>query len=92
VDHNFEAFRDMLWGSSDGSHKRVRDIDDSHIVNILNWIADHPKSYPPSLYGLFEQEAQLRQLALFVSNQPYPSKQNGRWTMANIDVDLTEEI
>ncbi|HET8688313.1 MAG TPA: hypothetical protein VFM18_17020 [Methanosarcina sp.] len=81
-----QEFRNTYtWGSQDGQKRVVKDLDNSHLVNILNWIKAHPKQYRSGLYELFEEEAMYRRLEAFASDAEIPTKlDNGRWvTMQN---------
>jgi hypothetical protein len=88
---SFEEFRNREWGSIGNMRTPIKDLDASHLVNILNWIDDHRNSYPAYLYGMFEQEAKYRRVLAFSSDEPMPVKQGERWTLDNIDYDIFEE-
>ena len=84
--NSFDEFRDTLWGSQDGRRTKIKDLDDSHLVNVLNWVADRPECYPDHLYGFLEQEANYRKLICFSSGLPIPFKNNeGRWELLNTE-------
>lgn len=80
----YNEFRSIWWGSMDGRRRHVYELEDSHIVNILNWIHDRPELYNPELYGMFEVEAKLRNFAAKHNGTPLLSKkEDGYWVYGN---------
>jgi hypothetical protein len=73
--------RDMLWGTADGRNIAVRDMKDSHLVNVINWISDNLDSYPKSALTVMVDEARYRQTLLFAEGKPYPQLVGKRWKL-----------
>ena len=86
---NFEEFRDTLWGVADGRQIKIRDLELSHLVNILNWVRDRPRQYAAELYPLLEQELELRRLLQFSQGGQIPFKgTEGTW---QLPVDIQDD-
>lgn len=73
--------RDRVWRTADGRGIAVKDMTDSHLVNVLNWIIDNPVSYPRSVYDLMLAETKFRQTPLFAEGKPYPQQNGKRWQL-----------
>lgn len=73
--------RDRIWRTADGRSIAVKDMTDSHLVNVLNWIIDNPVSYPRSVYDLMLEETKYRQTPLFAEGKPYPQQVGKRWKL-----------
>ena len=71
--------RDKLWRTADGRSIAVKDMELSHLVNVLNWILDNSDSYPRSVLTLMTAEANYRKLFLFAEGKEYPQKIGKRW-------------
>jgi len=84
---SIEQIGNMLWESADGRTHRIKDINCGHLVNILNWINDHPDNYEDSegLYDDLEKYAKHIAYFLFCEKKAYPLKndKNGRWYLFN---------
>ena len=50
------------WGCADGRYILVKDLADDHLVNIINWITDHPYQYTPKIKELMIQEVKFRKI------------------------------
>ena len=73
------------WESADGSLYIIKDLEISHLVNILNWVKQHPKNYGFGLFSFLEEEAKLRKMIAFSENTPYPFKlESGFYKLVNI--------
>lgn len=73
------------WKSADGREILIKDLTDSHVVNILNWIKARSSQYQPGLYEFFEEEAALRRLYAFAEDKPMPTKlPDGTYGFTNI--------
>ena len=73
--------RDQIWRSADGRRIRVGDMEDSHLINVINWIIDNKKFYPDYLLPLMIAEAQYRQTTSFAEGKSYPQKVGRRWML-----------
>lgn len=74
-----------IWGSYGGRAQYIKDLSDSYVVNILNWMQDNPEHYKDKLYKVFEEEAAIRRLWAFAEDKPMPVKlPNGRYGFENI--------
>lgn len=78
---SIEEIGNIQWGSADGRHLLIKDMEIGHLVNCINWVEDHPKNYSkhPYLYEELEEFAKHRAFLLFLDRQPYPLKADGRW-------------
>jgi len=61
----------FLWGPEDGDPILAKDLTDSHLCNIINWILNHENQYDDGVLDFMVGEAEYRKLAAFVSKQPY---------------------
>jgi len=75
--------RERLWRTADGRSIAVRDMELSHLVNVINWILDNRDSYPRSALDLMVAEANYRKVFLFAEGKEYPQKVGRRWKMIN---------
>ena len=73
--------REKEWGTADGRRIKVKDMTDGHVVNVVNWILDNPRSYPASALTLFVSEAMYRQTVLFAEGKAYPQLVGSRWKL-----------
>jgi hypothetical protein len=73
--------REKEWGTADGRRIKVKDMTDGHMVNVVNWILDNPRSYPASALTLFVSEAMYRQTVLFAEGKAYPQLVGNRWKL-----------
>jgi hypothetical protein len=78
--HSLE-FRELKWGSADGRRIPIKELDAGHLVNILNWVYDRPKSYPPSIYVALVQEALYRKFIEFAMGEPWPERDGEMWVL-----------
>ena len=67
------------WESADGTSYLIKDLTTPHLVNILNWMKKHEKTYELALYTFMESEAELRKFTAFVTNEPIPIKLEDGW-------------
>lgn len=72
-------WRERIWRTADGRNVQIKDMDLGHLVNVINWIADNPMSYPKSIYDVMVREANYRQIILFAEGKAYPQKTNVGW-------------
>lgn len=78
--------RDLLWRSVHGELKKVRDLEDDHVVNILNYLptSHHTGSTNyDKLFNLFKKEVELRGLIDKVirgKQIPYRDSDGNLWT------------
>lgn len=73
--------RDEEWRTADGRTILVKDMKDSHLVNVINWIFDNPEHYPSWVGELMIAEASYRQTLLFAEGKAYPQKVGKRWKL-----------
>ena len=71
--------REKIWRSADGRHIAIKDMELSHLVNVINWINDNKESYPKQLLELMIAEANYRKTFLFADGKAYPQKMKLRW-------------
>jgi hypothetical protein len=67
----------------------IKDMEDSHLVNVINWISDNQRSYPDGAVERFVAEARYRQSFLFAEGMPYPQQVGGVWKL--IDPNTGED-
>ena len=72
-------FREKEWGAADGRCIKIKDLELSHLVNIINWVHDHHSKYPDSVRKGMVAEAEYRKLGLFAEGKAYPRKVDGKW-------------
>lgn len=77
-----DEFREKEWGAADGRRIKIKDMDLGHLVNVINWVHDHPH-YPNSIREGMVAEAEYRKLSLFAEGKAYPRKVDGKWTIYN---------
>jgi len=73
--------REKVWRTADGRSIAVKDMENSHLVNVINWIMDNRESYPNSILELMTAEAKYRQTLLFAEGKAYPQKIGRRWKL-----------
>lgn len=71
TDHTKYDRNTFLWGPEHGDPILVRDLTDSHLCNIINWVLEHELHYGQDILDFMLEEAELRKLPAFVNNQPY---------------------
>jgi hypothetical protein len=75
--------RESIWRTADGRLVMLKDMEDSHVVNIINWINDNSKSYPAGSVNRFIAEARYRQTILFAEGKPYPQQVGTVWKLVD---------
>lgn len=75
--------REKTWRTADGRSIAVKDMELSHLVNVVNWVHDNQGSYPQHVRDLMIAEAKYRQTLLFAEGKEYPQLVNGKWQMIN---------
>lgn len=75
--------RERTWRTADGRGIKVKDMELSHLVNVINWINDNKDSYPTGILKLMVSEAKYRQTFLFADGKEYPQLIDGRWKLIN---------
>lgn len=78
---NHQQNREIHWGTAAGKKIKVKDMADSHLVNVINWIADNRDSYPENVYNIMKEEARYRQTILFSEGKAYPQLVGNRWKL-----------
>ena len=73
--------RDSTWRTADGRSIKLADMQDSHLVNVINWISDNKKSYPAGSLERFIAEANYRKTILFSEGKPYPQQVGHSWKL-----------
>ena len=72
-------FREQEWGTADGRRLPIKEMTLGHLVNVLNWVNDHSKSYSDRIRDTMRKEAEYRKLFLFAEGKPYPGLVDGVW-------------
>lgn len=75
--------RDSVWRTADGRSIAVKDMADSHLVNVINWILDNPDSYPLTALNRMVAEANYRKTLLFAEGKSYPQLVGKRWRLVD---------
>ena len=71
--------REATWRTADGRDVLVKDMDLGHLVNVINWVADNPFTYPRQVLDLMIAEANYRKLILFAEGKEYPQLVGSSW-------------
>lgn len=71
--------RNKLWRTADGRSIEIKDMDLSHLVNVVNWVHDNHDSYPQTIRDLMIAEAKYRQVLLFAEGKEYPQLVDSKW-------------
>lgn len=72
---------EATWRTADGRSIAVKEMKDSHLVNVINWILDNPDSYPLSSLNTMITEANYRKTLLFAEGKAYPQQVGKRWRL-----------
>ena len=75
--------RERTWRTADGRSIAVKDMELSHLVNVINWVHDNHYSYPNHVRELMIAEANYRKMILFTEGKEYPQQVNGKWQIMN---------
>ncbi len=75
--------REKTWRTADGRSVPIKDMENSHLVNVINWILDNQDSYPRGIRDLMIAEAKYRQPFLFAEGKSYPQKIGTRWKLVD---------
>lgn len=78
-----EQDREMTWRTADGRHIAIKDMVDSHLVNVINWIEDNSSAYPKNVLRIMIAEAQYRQVLLFAEGKAYPQRLGNQWKLVD---------
>jgi len=73
--------RERNWRTADGRSIQIKDMKESHLVNVINWIQDNRDSYPASVLADMIAEARYRQPFLFAEGKAYPQKVGKAWRL-----------
>lgn len=57
-----EVTRESYWGSHLGEIKQIKDLADTHIINLIHYVQQYPQFYGPQFLEVFQAEAKLRGL------------------------------
>ena len=78
--------REATWGCADGRDIKIKDLENSHLLNIIVHIKKHFQNYNAPILNAMETEARLRKLDISDTFVPYidPSTKlkmmpNGSW-------------
>jgi hypothetical protein len=75
--------REKTWRTADGRSIAVKDMELSHLVNVVNWVHDNHISYGQGIRDLMVAEAKYRQVLLFAEGKEYPQIVDGKWKIIN---------
>jgi hypothetical protein len=75
--------RNMTWAAADGRRVKLKDMSDSHLVNVVNWILDNHQLYPVNILDNMVEEARYRQTLLFAEGKSYPQLIGTRWKLVD---------
>lgn len=81
----FEQFRESFWGSTDGRQTKIKDLEDTHLANIIHHCKQDPYVYGNRMIKYLMMEAEHRNLTqAFLSRAPIPWKDtDGKWKRFN---------
>jgi len=88
-----ELSRDSLWGCNDGRRIKIKDLEDTHVANIIDWALK--TGYPESkLIRIMKKELKIRGISHKFSDRsqiPYKN-QSGKWEIWNFDTNEPMEL
>lgn len=75
--------RDSKWGSYDGRYIKIRDLEDTHLANVIKHVEQY--GYGLSLLSVLKEEAKIRGLTQeFLDRAHIPFKDDkGNWMLWN---------
>ena len=73
--------RDMVWTTFDGRHIKIRDLEDTHVANLIDYLSHRRLSRDGELITFLKKEAKLRGLKEgFLERAQIPHKDSeGNW-------------
>lgn len=77
------SFRERWWRTADSRSIQIKDMEDGHLVNVINWIIDNRESYTQDILDSMISEAKYRQVLLFAEGKTYPQKVGRRWKLVD---------
>jgi hypothetical protein len=78
-----QDFREATWRTADGRSVKLKDMETSHLVNVINWISDNKDSYPTTVLNKMLKEANYRKTILFAEGKAYPQLIGTRWKLVD---------
>jgi hypothetical protein len=72
------------WTTRDGEEILIKDLSDSHLTNILNWMQtkhfnEAVPIYPSEFFQFMQHEAEYRKMIAFVNNGALINRQADGW-------------
>lgn len=94
TDMTIFQFREVKWETANGRVLPIREVEDTHLANIILHCQNKPSVYGEDLVTMLKQEATSRGLTdYFLSRAPIPYRRStGKWAAFYRDHSEKEEV
>lgn len=85
--------RDSIWHSYDGRRTKIRDLEDTHLANIILHITKMPKPGDDMLMPVLKEEAKIRGLTdAFLERAQIPHRRKNKWYLWDYDKNVPVKV
>lgn len=86
--------KDTVWTSHDGRRNKIRDLEDTHLANLILFVSKRSWENDDILVSVLKEEAKDRGLTdIFLERAQIPHKaRDGRWYMWDYDKNIPVKV